>query len=345
MSTLLDKFLTKAKAHNVPLVTTIELTQGCNFKCNHCYNFDRQSTSVTTVESGSLEIERAEILIDELAEAGALYLNLSGGEVLLYPHLERVIKKGYENNLEVRLKTNGSLLTKSRCEKLKQAGLSGMDISLYGMSEESYSILTNSSKGFNQTLNGILFAKDNGFDVSISIILHRYNLNEISAMVEFCENHELNFQFSTEITERYDQSKGARDFEITKEQFEEQLRGTFAEIFTHMNKEKNVQCSCARSVCGISYKGEVYPCIGAPIPSGNINDKAFKDIWQNSPVLNKIRNLKTADFKECQTCNFIETCNRSSGSIYVNTQKYTGCDPVTFQQAQSRFELLNSSSL
>jgi radical SAM protein with 4Fe4S-binding SPASM domain len=341
MSTLLDKFLIKAKAHNVPLVTTIELTQGCNFKCNHCYNFDRQEKLMSDINENTLEVERVEKLVEELSEAGALYLNLSGGEVLLYPHLERVIKKGYENNLEVRLKTNGSLLSQSRCEKLKQAGLSGMDISLYGMSEESYLILTNSSKGFKQTLDGIQAAKENGFDVSISIILHRYNLHEISLMSDYCQKNELNFQFSTEITERYDQSKGAREFEITKEQFEEQLLGPYEEIFTHINNEKNVQCSCARSVCGISYNGEVYPCIGAPIPSGNIKDKTFKDIWQNSPVLNKIRNLKAEDFKECQTCNYIENCNRSSGSIYVNTQKYTGCDPVTFQQAKSRSELLN----
>jgi radical SAM protein with 4Fe4S-binding SPASM domain len=176
------------------------------------------------------------------------------------------------------------------------------------------------------------------FDLNINLILHRYNIHELKLMIEYCQSNNLAYQFSTEITERYDNSLGAKDFEITNEQFENLLAGEFSELFMHNNVEKSLQCSCARSVCGISSTGEVYPCIGAPIPSGNLRSKSFSEIWKNSTVLNGIRNLKFEDFKECNSCPQIDYCNRSSGSIYSNTKEYTGCDSITLSQATSRNE-------
>lgn len=333
----MDLVLKKAGEAGVPFVTTLEITQSCNYRCGHCYNFNRTAISEAP-KTESLAPEKMLSIIDEVAASGALYLNLTGGEALLHPHLEDFVRRGRTNKMEVRLKTNGSLLSAERCDRLVSAGLAGMDVSLYGFSEESYVKLTGKNGMFEKTTDGILFAKTAGLDLNISIILHRYNIHEMDAMVEFCQSHHLPFQFSTEITERYDGSDGARQFEITDEQFQAQLGGKYSDVFMVLNQEKSLQCSCAKSVCGISHTGEVFPCIGAPVPSGNLKDKAFSDIWKHSPVLNQIRNLKPEDFKQCMTCEHIEFCGRSSGSIYVNTKKYTGCDPVTFRQAKLRHE-------
>jgi radical SAM protein with 4Fe4S-binding SPASM domain len=319
-TTLLEGMIKKASAACIPLVTTLEITQSCNYKCHHCYNFDRSKEIPENLKANFLKPEEILSIIDEVAKAGALYLNFSGGEALLHPHLDDFIKRARSHHLEARLKTNGSLLTKERCEKLDLAGLAGMDVSLYGFSEKSYALLTGKSGMFVKTLEGIKTAVAQGFNVYASIILHRYNIDELKLMVDFCLENSVSFQFSTEITERYDDSSGSRDFEITEEQFTEQLSGEFADIFLLLNPEKSLQCSCARTVCGISSTGEVYPCIGAPIASGNLREKSFEDIWKNSEVLNNIRNLKSTDFKSCQTCDHIEYCNRSSGSVYVNTK-------------------------
>lgn len=340
MSTIVNEAFTKARELCLPLVTTIEITQGCNYKCHHCYNFDRNHKA-SSPTAQSMSKERILQLIEEVSRAGALYLNFTGGEVLLHPDLYRFVTKGREENLEIRIKTNGSLLTDEKCRELQNAGLAGMDISLYGFSEDSYFQLTNKKDVFEKSINGILLAKKYGFDVQISIIIHRYNINELERMINFCQMNDLNFQFSSEITERYDSSAGARDYEITIDQFSEQLKGPFADIFSCFNPEKSLQCSCAKSVCGVSFSGEVFPCIGAPIPSGNIHSQSFEQIWKKSPVLEKIRKLKNEDFKECMKCEFVESCSRSSGGIYVNTGNYTGCDPMTLAQAKIRHEIRN----
>lgn len=345
MSALLDQMIQKARNICLPLVTTFEITQHCNLKCHHCYNFDRNKEMPQTLQEKGLSPDEILRIIDEISKSGALYLNLSGGEVLLHPHLDEFIKRARKNHLEVRIKTNGLLLTEARCLKLDQSGLAGLDISLYGFSDFSYDKITGKKGMFKKALKGIEAAKSQGFDLNINLILHRYNVDELKAMISYCQDNEIPFQLSTEVTERYDQSFGAKDFEITKEQFEDLLRGEFSEAFMHFNTEKSLQCSCARSVCGISSTGEVYPCIGAPIPSGNLREKSFADIWENSVPLNQIRNLEKKDFSSCSTCKFIDYCNRSSGSIYTNTQNYTGCDAVTLEQAKSRKDFARERGL
>lgn len=341
-TSLLEGMIKKANKICMPLITTLEITQSCNFKCHHCYNFDRtklvSQENSKNLNSPTLSPKEILRIIDEIAKAGTLYLNFTGGEALLHLHLDDFIKRARTHHMEVRLKTNGSLLTKERCEKLDMTGLAGMDISLYGFSEYSYEKLTGKSGMLSKVIEGIKSAKNQGFDINVSIILHRYNIDELKLMIDFCRDLEIPFQFSTEITERYDDSAGSRDFEITNEQFNQQLAGEFSDIFMHLNPEKSLQCSCARTVCGISSTGEVYPCIGAPIASGNLREKSFEEIWNHSEVLNNIRNLKSSDFKSCLTCNHVEYCSRSSGSIYTNTKEYTGCDSVTLAQAKLRHE-------
>ncbi|MDP7038507.1 MAG: SPASM domain-containing protein, partial [Myxococcota bacterium] len=99
------------------------------------------------------------------------------------------------------------------------------------------------------------------------------------------------------------------------------------------SENRLMQCSCAKGKCAISSTGEVYPCIGAPIPSGNIREQSFADIWQRSPVLNRIRNLKHEDFSSCQGCDLRPYCQRSSGAVYANTGDYTAAEPWVCQEA------------
>ena len=235
---LLDNFFKNATQAHVPLVTTFEITQGCNYRCGHCYNFDRtQQTPDKTLET-SLTPDEILRIIDEVSDAGALYLNFTGGEALLHPHLDDFIKRARKNHLEVKLKTNGSLLTEERCKELDHAGLAGLDVSLYGFTEASYEKLTNKKGMLEKTLQGIQFGKLVGIPVSINIILHRYNVDELKLMISYCQDNQLPYQFSTEVTDRYDDSKGSRDFEITPEQFKILLAGEYSEIFMHSNPEK-----------------------------------------------------------------------------------------------------------
>lgn len=331
--TIVGHHVDKARAIYQPLFATFEITHACNFKCSHCYNFDRQN-SISPIKR---PLNDSEIIkgIKGLAEIGALYLNFTGGEPLLHPSLSLFITEAKKNHFFVRLKTNASLITKEKAKMLYESGLDSIDVSLYGISEKSYKSFTLNSS-LKNTIDGIKNAKEAGIGVDISIILHRDNVHELSDMVKLCKSNSWRHQVTDEITDRYDETKASKNLSVTDKQFKDLLSGDFAKSFSCDNREGNLQCSCAQTVCAISLSGDVYPCIGAPIKSGNIREDNLKNIWENSPELNKIRNLKKSDFKECQECSFISTCSRSSGSAYINTGDYTGCDPFALSRAKVR---------
>lgn len=325
-----------AYKNNVPLFTTLEVTLGCNFNCQHCYNFDRNKSIPEDLKNKALSKTEILDIIPQLSKAGCLYLNLSGGEVLLHPNINEFVELAAKEHMFVRLKTNASLVEREHFAELFALGVSAADVSLYGSSSESYEKFTGQASHFKNTINGIKILKEFDIEITVNIILHRYNVHELKEMINLCKEIGVNYQISDEVTERYDGSQGAKNFEMTKDQFELLLQGEFGELFFAENKENSLQCSCAKSVCGISSTGEVYPCIGAPIPSGNLREKSFEEIWNTSPQLNKIRKIGKADFVECSSCEHIDYCSRSSGSVYINTGDYLGCDTHTYSLAESR---------
>jgi len=92
-------------------------------------------------------------------------------------------------------------------------------------------------------------------------------------------------------------------------------------------------------VVAIASNGDVYPCIGAPIPSGNLRERPFAEIWRDSPQLQRIRDLALDDFEACKPCPDRPYCRRSSGVVYVNTGNYTGADEWTCMEASILHQL------
>ncbi|MBT3583357.1 MAG: radical SAM protein [Halobacteriovoraceae bacterium] len=319
-----------------PLFTTIEIGLQCNFKCLHCYNFDRSKIPDPALKETALNSNEILDVIDQVASAGALYITFTGGEPLLHPDLTKFIERVKFNKSVARIKTNGSYLTIEKCHELYQAGLVTLDISFYGLDNQTYEQFTGVSNGFDLTMQGIKNSLKVGFEFFVNIIVHKGNYKDIRKMMKLLDDLKVNYQFSDEITERYDGSEGSKNCALTEQDFGQLLESEDGELFFNYSEEPVYQCACARSVCGISSNGEVFPCIGAPVPSGNLRDKKFLEIWDNSSVLKGIRGLVEKDFTECESCDHKNFCSRSSGAIYSNTKNYTGCDEDTLLRAKAR---------
>lgn len=325
----------KARKDHQPLFGTLEITQNCNLKCKHCYNFDR---STSPPDRKELSLEEIKETIFQMSELGVLSLNISGGEPLLHPHLDEILEFCRPFHFHLRLKTNGVLLSEKRAREIRALGVKEVDISLYGKDEATYLNFCG-KEGFRKAVASIVNAKNSDLKVNVSLILHRLNAEDFTEMTVLLKELKVFFQVSDEITDRYDQSQARDSLAMTKEQYKNLLTGPESHFFTHENPNKDVMCGCAKSVIGINAFGDVFPCIGSPIYSGNIREQNLKTIWKESPPLKKIRDLEFSDFKDCANCTLIKKCSRSSGSAFVNTGKYTACDPTALLFAQARAEL------
>ena len=102
-------------AHIVPI-------RRCNLACAYCNEFDDHSPPVPLAEM----IRR----IDRLAELGTGVVTVSGGEPLLHPDLDRIIRHIRDRGMIATVITNGYLLSVERIRRLDAAGLDHLQISI-----------------------------------------------------------------------------------------------------------------------------------------------------------------------------------------------------------------------
>ncbi|MBI2890778.1 MAG: radical SAM protein [Nitrospirae bacterium] len=325
----------------IPIQVVFEVTVRCNLRCHHCYNFDRAEPRPLARSREELTPEEVLSIIDQLAEAGTLYLAFSGGEALMHPNLLDFVGQARRRYMLVRLKSNGIRLTPAAARELVEAGVHSADITLYGATEETYHAFTRVPGALEQTLRGIDAAKEAGMKVRLSFGLMRTNIHELEAMMELARSRGLNYTMDPHVTARYDGTRDSMELRLDGPSLRRLYESTLRQMLRGPSNRLDLppQCSCARSVCGITAFGEVYPCIGAPVPSGNLRDKSFAEIWKDSPVLNRIRSLKLDDFPVCKPCPDRAFCRRSSGAVYSNTGDYTGPEAWTCMEAGILHEL------
>jgi MoaA/NifB/PqqE/SkfB family radical SAM enzyme len=113
---------TALKSRRHPIEAQIIPIRRCNLSCTYCNEFDSSSKPVPTEEM----IHR----VDLLAALGTATITISGGEPLLHPELDEIIKKIRSHGMLAGLITNGYLLTPQRIEQLNRAGLDHLQISI-----------------------------------------------------------------------------------------------------------------------------------------------------------------------------------------------------------------------
>jgi radical SAM protein with 4Fe4S-binding SPASM domain len=323
----------------VPLSVTIEVTEKCNFKCQHCYNYDRSKPHLDR----NLDLAKLKVILTDLRTLGCLHVSFTGGEPLTYPELHGAIEAAVDLQMSVGLKSNASLFTAAKIEALKQSGLSAVELSLYGHSVEVVQRVTKNSFSGDKFFKVVDTLKASGISVQVNIILTSYSFGELDLMIQECQDRNVSYGLSYDLTQRYDGSQLAQELVISESQLRALLSrkelGLGGGCAKNPDALEDFQCGCARLNCAILSDGTVYPCMGAPMVSGNVFTKSIIEIWRESPEFNWIRGLKAADFSKCTTCSVSAFCNRSSGNIYSNTGDYTGCDPMALQIARTKAEL------
>jgi radical SAM protein with 4Fe4S-binding SPASM domain len=322
----LERIRQRAFEQCIPLNVSLELTLRCNLRCVHCYNFDRD-LPYHPGRSRDQELSDREVhrILDEVRSAGCLFLSFTGGEAMLHPGLEDFIRHATGAGMAVTLKSNGTLLGARGVDRIASAGASAVDVSLYGSSPETHDSLVKMPGAFHHSVEGARRAAQAGLRTRFSFVIFDRNAAEIPAMIAMASEMGVPYSLDPQISARYDGSCSSLDHRMDRDALERLFRGPLRDLLPSPDPHRiSVQCSCARSLCGISAFGEVYPCIGAPLPSGSLRRQSFHDIWHTSPVFGWIRGLRLEDFPACSSCEHMTYCRRSSGVVYSNTGIYNG---------------------
>jgi MoaA/NifB/PqqE/SkfB family radical SAM enzyme len=105
-----------------PLLVQIIPIRRCNIDCGYCNEYDKVSPPIPT--------DTMKRRIDKLAELGTSVVAFSGGEPMLHPDLDDLIRRIRQHGMMAGLITNGYFLVPKRIEELNKAGLDFLQISI-----------------------------------------------------------------------------------------------------------------------------------------------------------------------------------------------------------------------
>src|ERR1700757_3184300 len=105
-----------------PVLVHIIPNRRCNLACTYCNEFDDFSKPVP--------LEEMKKRLDILAGMGTSVITIGGGEPLLHPELPEVIRHIRRRGMIAGMITNGFLLDQRTIEKLNDAGLEHLQISI-----------------------------------------------------------------------------------------------------------------------------------------------------------------------------------------------------------------------
>jgi radical SAM protein with 4Fe4S-binding SPASM domain len=178
-----------------------EITYRCNVHCLHCY-----TDPFNTPANLRRELDLAEILrlFDELADAGALWMTLTGGEAVTHPQFRRIYKEAKRRGFIISLYSNGTTISEALANFLAEDPPFTIDVSCHGASATTFDGLTQVPGSFELFRRGIQRLLDRNLPVTLRTKAMTTNRGELQQIKAFVEALGLRFQLFTTIHPRLD---------------------------------------------------------------------------------------------------------------------------------------------
>ncbi|MGB9802433.1 putative heme d1 biosynthesis radical SAM protein NirJ2 [Desulfofundulus sp.] len=313
-------------------------TNACNLTCRHCYRDAgaRMEEELNTSEAANL--------ISEIARAGFKIMIFSGGEPLLRPDIYELVEYAARKGLRPVFGTNGTLITGSVAEKLKQAGALAMGISLDSTEPEQHDRFRGVQGAWQAAVEGMEACRKAGLPFQIHTTVVEWNYEQVEALTDLAVHmgavaHHVFFLVPTgRAANMEEESLRAEQYErllhrLMKKQKEVpiEVKPTCAPQFMRIAAQMGLKlrfqkgCLAGTGYCIISPRGDIQPCAYLNIPAGNVRETPFSLIWQHSTIFKRLR---TGDYGgACGSCNYRNLCGGCRARAYLYYGDYMAEDP------------------
>jgi len=317
----------------------LELTDRCNLDCHHCY--------VSSPEPETeLSLAEWKHVMDQLAAAGCLFLNLSGGEPLMRQDFFEIAAYARARGFSLTLFTNATLINPGVADRLRRLCLQRAEISLLGPTPGTHDALTRVAGSFAALLQAVGLLTERGINVQLKTTWLRSNISEAPRVralasrlgVSFRSGHLLLPRRGGTLKEHLDLLPTASQRRQLAREGHGEGRGEAARpnrSLTATRMAKVSPCGAGQTSCLVDAQGRLRPCVAIPTILGDLRKTDFDRIWLHSAELRRIRELRLADLPECTKCELVAACRRCAGLALAETGSWVSKSPQACAVAQA----------
>jgi radical SAM protein with 4Fe4S-binding SPASM domain len=338
-----------------PYLVSYSITKKCNLKCKHCY-----SDATDTQAQDELSTIETKKLLDDLAKWGIRLLIFDGGEPLCRNDFFEIVKYASEKGIRIVVGSNGTLIDIEMANRMKNAGIQMVQISIDGAKPETHDSFRGEKGAFYRAMQGVKACREVNLPFQFGMVIRKQSLPEIPDMLK------LAVESGADAIEFFDLVQVPRvkkncPEEILSKSERKNVMEWLAEaqidcpivmrvpgcpMYPLILKEKGIQPKhfpihvlqripyynrgCAAGMPSgyitILPNGDVIPCMLLQVKLGNIREKSIIRIWEDSPLLAKLRSRELLE-GECGKCIHRDICAGCRGRAYEETGDIMASDP------------------
>ena len=315
-----------------PIIAHLAITNACNMNCKYC--------SVKNVHSkikNGLTTEEYKKIIDKLVNIGTFQIGLTGGEPTTRKDLVELVKYVASKNVACNLTTNGFNVSEELVIKLKEAGLTQVQISLDSYKKEVHEKYRTPGS-FDRAMNTARLFKKHGFIVGVDTVVTNNNMDDLEEFMNFLEDNDFDGLTIIKLKQGY------LDIDTFKAQVPEYNK--YADLIDKICKrngklEITIDCSSVSNLCktltleeqnkihsagcpaghtliSIAPNGDMYPCAALTNEKykiGNILTDDLENVWNENEILKSLRGIKNHVEGKCKNCPKLDVCRAGCRGI------------------------------
>lgn len=308
-----ERIHAQSAGQRIPTDGAIEVTFRCNLRCHHCYVVREAEEELTTGEICRI--------LDEIAEEGCFWLLLTGGEPFLRNDFFDIYVYAKRKGFIITLFTNGTLITSEIADFLKKWPPFSLEMSLYGMTEETYEKFTGVPGSFKSCMKGISLILERKIPLKLKTIVTTINKDELWKIKEFSESLGVDFRFDPHISARVDGSKEPCELRISPEEVvqldlmdggrSKEWKEFCQKYWGKVNNDLLYTCGGGVSSFSIDPYGRMSVCEVSRSPSYDLRKGSFREGWHDFfPSLHKQKAVKDT---KCRHCDLMSLCGQCPG--------------------------------
>jgi MoaA/NifB/PqqE/SkfB family radical SAM enzyme len=265
-----------ARGESIAIIQ-LQYDYACNMRCRHCSVSSFQATK----NKYNLTPEGVKMLCKQADELGLAHVDLTGGEPLVFPDLDKVVEAIDPNKFYIQVDTNGWLMNKKNAKHLKDIGVDKIQLSLDNLNEEEHDDFRRRKGSYARALQSIDAIKEAGLSLQVATVVthQRIHSEEFIKFLEFAKNRGV--AVSVVFPKFVGEWEGRFDLMVTHEDIEyiHEL-GKEYNVYDHLTPGYGMDLGCiaVKRMISVLKNGDVLPCIWMYFSLGNIFEDRLEDI-------------------------------------------------------------------
>jgi len=268
-----------AFGQDVMRTLSLNIESGCNATCNHC-SADHIMEQ-TAVQDDRLNLEELKRTIEGCLRAGAVSINITGGEPLLHPQILDIIRAVPRHRGAPNIQTNGLLLTDQMAKDLAEAGLYITMISLHSHKPEEHDALLNVPGAFDKVMEAIDNCHRHGIPVILNCTMTHQKVEDgtLWEMVRLAKDKNVTVNFVQPCTTgKWEDQLDVRLSPEDYEEFDKAMKLPWV-VWEGKSNYKHNGCRPGIERIYVSSSGDVIPCAFIHLNFGNVRKESVSTIW------------------------------------------------------------------